>query len=86
MGRQPSDQPYHIILAGSPYVGKTSVFTFLSGHEGGLYESAMDSEGQPVIQSTSPSLRSDLVKGGWHHSVTLEDDTVQVSKRGLYKY
>ena len=78
---RPEDQPYHIILAGSSGVGKTSLFTYLRGQTS---EFALDIEGdQPVIlpsPATEPERSlSVMSKESWYHSVRLASlETVQV--------
>ncbi len=74
VGKQPSEQPYHIILAGSADVGKTSVFQFLSGQTC-RNEFDLDARHEPVL--LQPSLMkkgSALERGCWCHSLKLSSD------------
>ena len=86
MSRQPADQPYHIILAGSPNVGKTSAFSWLSGNaelDGNLELTAM-SEDVPLILPTARRGPA-IVNESWKHSMKLSSEIVEVSHAAPYQ-
>lgn len=76
-----TDQPYHIILAGAPNVGKSTVFTWLadsadlprSGSAGGEGE-----EDSSVFFTASCSSKSSSHLAKWQHTAQLQTGNVQV--------